>query len=205
MRRYGRLGALGSSAAAVGVVAIALLSLGSAAFAQTAPPNPAALTGMKAPSLSGPNLAGKGQVDLTKYLGKPVVVVFWLNTCPHCQRDLPKINAYQQRLGKHAQIISAAMSSSMRGRKGFETPQAAIKTMHLTIPTVLYSSNAALNAPPGQWSVSSTPTAYVIDRAGTIRVVLQPDGNGEVTVKAINGALAEIDCGCALKSGPGVP
>ncbi|HEV2311145.1 MAG TPA: TlpA disulfide reductase family protein [Acidimicrobiia bacterium] len=162
---------------------------------------------MKAPPLSGRNIAGSGQVDLASYVGKkPVVVVFWLNTCPHCRRDLPKINAYQQKLGKQAQIIGAALTPALSAApKGFETPAAVIKRLHLTMPTVLYDSHAALNPAPGEWAVAQTPTAYVISSTGTISAVLQPDpSTGEVTVKAINRALAATDCGCALRSGPGV-
>lgn len=170
------------------------------------PPDPTVLVGLKAPPLVGPNLTGPGQVDLSSYVGKkPVVVVFWLNTCPHCRRDLPKINAYQRRLGTQAQIISVGLNMpGASGPRGFETPKAAIKTWHLTVPTMLYDANAALNPAPGEWRVAQTPTAYVIDRAGTVNTVLQPDSNGEVTVNEINRALAATDCGCALRSGPGV-
>ena len=166
-------------------------------------PDPSVLVGAKAPPLAGPNIAGPGQVDLAKYHGKPVVVVFWLNTCPHCRRDLPKINAYQRKLGKQAQIISAALNRpDVAGPKGFETPAAAVKTLRLTIPTVRYDSAAALNPAPGGWAVAQTPTVYIVDQAGLITTVLQPDSNGEVTVTEINRALAATDCGCALRSGP---
>ena len=196
-------GALGA-----GLLAALVMAGGDVAQAQTGPPtpDPSALVGAKAPPLSGPNLTGSGQVDLSSYIGKkPVVVVFWLNTCPHCRRDLPKINAYQRSLGRRAQIIGAALSPALApAPKGFETPAAVIKRLHLTMPTVLYDSNAALHPAPGEWSVAQTPTAYVISSTGTIAAVLQPDASGQVTVKEINRALAATDCGCALRSGPGV-
>ena len=198
----------------VSVAAILLttgLAFSEQAQAQTgngSPPDPSVLVGAKAPPLAGPNIAGSGQVDLSRYLGKPVVVVFWLNTCPHCRRDLPKINAYQRKLGKQVQIIGVALNwtDGTRGPKGFETPAAAIKTLHLTMPTVLYDATAALNPAPGQWAVRETPTAYVISPGGAITAVLRADLNssGEVTASDINRALAQTNCGCALKSGPGV-
>ena len=204
MRTSGRL-PVRVFGAGVGALLLTLaMTLPEHAHAQTgSTPDPSVLVGAKAPPLAGPNIAGPGQVDLAKYHGKPVVVVFWLNTCPHCRRDLPKIDAYQRKLGKQAQIIGAALNRpDVRGPKGFETPAAAVKTMHLTIPTVLYDSDAALNPSPGEWSVAQTPTAYIVDQAGLITSVLQPDSNGEVTVSEINRALAATDCGCALRSGP---
>ena len=34
------------------------------------------------------NLTGSGTLDLASSTGKPTAVVFWLNTCPHCQEAL---------------------------------------------------------------------------------------------------------------------
>jgi thiol-disulfide isomerase/thioredoxin len=204
MRTSGRL-AVRVVGAGVGALLLTLVTtLAEHAQAQTGgAPDPTVLVGAKAPSLTGPNIAGPGQVDLAKYGGKPVVVVFWLNTCPHCRRDLPKINAYQRKLGRQAQIVSVALNRpDVRGPKGFETPAAAVKTLRLTIPTVLYEGAVALNPAPGEWAVAQTPTVYIVDRAGLITTVLQPDSNGEVTVNEINRALAATDCGCALRSGP---
>jgi hypothetical protein len=91
--------------------------------------------------------------------------------------------------------------------KGFATPAAAIKTLHLTMPTVLYDATAALNPAPGQWAVRETPTVYVINPGGVITTVLQAnlESSGDIPVSQINRALAQTNCGCALKSGPGVP
>jgi thiol-disulfide isomerase/thioredoxin len=206
-RRFAFLSVTIGVAVLVGLVG----TVGGSAMAQegsgpAATPNPTSLVGSPAPPLSGRNLTGSGNVNLASYRGKPVVVVFWLNTCPHCRRDLPKLNAYQRKLGKHAQIITAAIKNpTAAGPKGFETLAAAVKTLRLTVPTVAYDANAALNPAPGQWVVAATPTAYIISAQGVITAVLQPDTTGNVTVSEVNTGLAATNCGCALRSGPGVP
>ncbi len=44
-----------------------------------------------APAFSLPETGG-GQVDLTSYAGRPVLLVFWTMSCPICQRELPMLN-----------------------------------------------------------------------------------------------------------------
>jgi thiol-disulfide isomerase/thioredoxin len=163
-----------------------------AAFAQSAngsaAANPNVLVGLKPPPLSGPNLAGSGRANLNSYVGKPIVVVFWLNTCPHCRRDLPKINDYQRKLGKRAQIISVAINRpNVKGPKGFETPAVAAKKLRLTIPTIPFDAATLLS-----------PTAFIISSHGVITSVLEPDNRGDVTVSEIQRGLAEAGCGCTI-------
>jgi thiol-disulfide isomerase/thioredoxin len=174
-----------------------------AAFAQSAngsaAANPNVLVGLKPPPLSGPNLAGSGRANLNSYVGKPIVVVFWLNTCPHCRRDLPKINDYQRKLGKRAQIISVAINRpNVKGPKGFETPAVAAKKLRLTIPTIPFDAATLLSPSPNQWQVAQTPTAFIISSHGVITSVLEPDNRGDVTVSEIQRGLAEAGCGCTI-------
>ena len=82
--------------------------------------------------------------------------------------------------------MTAAIDAGIRGPKGFATPAAAAKTLHLTMPTILVANDVALN----QWHVAATPTAYIIDSEGLITQVIQPD-NTKTLADEINTALAE--------------
>lgn len=130
--------------------------------------DPNSLIGSNAPALSGKNLTGKGTLDLSSIITRPTAVVFWLNSCPHCRKAMPDVNRLGKKIGPNAQIVSVAINAGHKGPKGYETPKAAAKTMHLTIPTIL--------APESQtraWQVASTPTAFILDSNGVITQVIE--------------------------------
>ena len=131
-------------------------------------PDPNTLIGSNAPALSGKNLTGKGTLDLSSLVTRPTAVVFWLNSCPHCRKTMPDVNSLGKKIGAHAQIVSAAINAGLKGPKGYETPKAAAKTMHLTIPTILVSKAQAT-----AWNVGMTPTAYILDSNGVITQVIE--------------------------------
>jgi len=129
---------------------------------------PATLIGKPAPALSGPNLLATGTLDLAPMVTKPTAVVFWLNSCPHCQREMPKLERLATALAPDAQIISASIDAGFDGPKGYETPTAAAKSMHLTMPTILASELQA-----DTWQIKSTPTAFILDAHGKVTAVIQ--------------------------------
>ena len=148
--------------------------------------DPTTLIGVKAPSLSGKSLGGgKGTLTLAPMLGKPTAVVFWLNTCPHCIEALPEVNRLRSTVSPAAQIVTASIDAGLKGPKGYSTPAAAAKTMHLRVPTILVSDAAAKE----RWRVAGTPTAFIIDSSGVITQVLQGDDDSSLA-DAIRQALA---------------
>jgi thiol-disulfide isomerase/thioredoxin len=119
------------------------------------------------PTLIGKNLIGTEPFDLTALRGRPVAVVFWLNTCPHCQAVMPGVNKLGEDVSPEAVVVAAAIDAGLRGGKGYQTPAAATKTMRLTIPTALIASSAA-----DQWQVAGTPTGFVLDANGVVTAVV---------------------------------
>jgi len=87
---------------------------------------------------------------------------------------------------ENGQVVTAAIDAHQRGPKGFETPSAAVKTLHLRLPTILVANDVAQT----QWRVASTPTAYVIDSSGNITQVLQSADN---LARSIKDALARTN------------
>jgi thiol-disulfide isomerase/thioredoxin len=148
---------------------------------------PTALIGSTPPPTTGKNLTGGGILSLSTLLGKPTAVVFWLNSCPHCQEALPAINRLPSSL-KGSQVVTAAIDAGIKGPKGFETPVAAVKTLRLKVPTILVANNVAQN----EWHVARTPTAYIIDSGGVITQVLQPK-SAQSLAGDIKHALAETN------------
>ena len=122
------------------------------------------------PTLSGKNLIGAEPFDVTAMRGTPVAVVFWLNTCPHCQSVMPKVNRLGENVSPDSVVVAAAIDAGLRGEKGYQTPAAATKTMRLTIPTVLVASAAA-----DEWQVAGTPTGFVLDANGKVIAVVAAD------------------------------
>ena len=92
---------------------------------------PSDLIGMKAPSLSGTNLAGGGQASLATTAGKPTLVVFWLNVCTDCQKAMPEIQALATKLSGKANALSVAIDDPKNGKgeKGYETPADFVRTV----------------------------------------------------------------------------
>jgi thiol-disulfide isomerase/thioredoxin len=119
------------------------------------------------PTLTGKNVIGAEPFDVTALRGAPVAVVFWLNTCPHCQAVMPDVNKLGEDVSPEAVVVAAAIDAGLRGGKGYQTPAAATKTMRLTIPTVLIPSAAA-----DEWQVAGTPTGFVLDANGVVTAVV---------------------------------
>ena len=59
------------------------------------------LDGRAAPDISfSDGLNGGAGARLSAYKGRPVLVMFWLRDCPHCRRELPRIQQLHDQWGK---------------------------------------------------------------------------------------------------------
>ena len=140
-------------------------------------PDPRGLIGMTPPSLSGPNITGVGETGIESFAGKPMAIVFWLNTCPNCRETMPHLDALQIKLGSTAQILSVAIHDAGQDGdrdRGFETPTAAARTMNLHIPTIIEERAKA----DSDWRLAHLPTTFVLDSRHTIVDVIQTDASG---------------------------
>lgn len=62
------------------------------------------------PTDTVPMLNGKGQIDLSKYKGKVVIVDFWASWCEPCKIELPALNALNKKWkGKDVVIIGISL------------------------------------------------------------------------------------------------
>ncbi len=126
--------------------------------------------GLPAPALTGAALDGSGDVGLNELLGKPTVVVFWSPPCPHCQEEMPKIQALADQLGSKANFMSAAIEPpDIPGSPGYETAALAAATMKLALPSVAITRDDA----DATWRPESFPTAYFLDKDHKVVEVIQ--------------------------------
>lgn len=126
--------------------------------------------GTSAPALAGAALDGSGEVDLDSLVGKPTVVVFWSPPCPHCQEQMPQIDALATGLGAKANFMSAAIEfPDVEAPPGYRSAKEAAATMELTMPSVAISRDDADAA----WRPEAFPTAYVLDKDHNVIEVIQ--------------------------------
>lgn len=161
----------------VGLVACGGDGGGETSTAGAVPADPRQLIGTMPPPLSGSNITGDGDTGIERFAGKPMAIVFWVNTCPTCQATMPHVDALQAKLGSAAQIFSVAIHDPVadgEGDPGFETPTAAASTMNLHIPTIVQERARA----DSDWRLAHLPTAFVLNAGHTIVDVVQTDASG---------------------------
>jgi len=132
------------------------------------------LVGSQAPALSGADLTGTGITDLASLTGKPTAVVFWLNTCPHCQKELPAVEKAWPPLAGIANILTVGMlNPDVPGQPPYETPQAFVAATGLTLPTIEYDARDAVE----NWGLQGVPAIFILDSDHVIQAVYLGEGH----------------------------
>jgi thiol-disulfide isomerase/thioredoxin len=57
--------------------------------------------------------AAGGQLDLTTYRGRPVLVNFWATWCPPCRKEIPDLVTLQRNWGDTVQIVGVDLSEPL--------------------------------------------------------------------------------------------
>ena len=154
-RRRARARAHTAGAARIAVVALALAAgacgHGSSATAR-------AEVGKRAPTFVAPRIVGPGDVRLTDYRGKPVLLNFFASWCEPCRDELPLL----QRTAADGRIAVVAVlfnDSTANARK-------FLQQIHVTLPAVDDDGSIArayrVAFKPG------LPMSYLISRDGVV-------------------------------------
>jgi peroxiredoxin len=158
-------------------VAAASLALGASLLAGC---NPAAasdagtLIGSSAPALSGPDLTGAGVTELDALRGKPTAVVFWLNTCPHCQNEMPRIEAAWPEIAAYGNMLTVGLQNpDVEASPPYETTRSFVDAAGLTLPTIEYDPRQAVE----DWGLEGVPAIFVLDRDHIVRAVYLGEGH----------------------------
>jgi len=166
-------GSIGVFAAAA--IAVSLLTSSSSA----APPAPAA------PGFSVAALDGSGQVSLSQYQGKPVIVNFWASWCGPCQQETPLLASWYKH--EHGQIALIGLDEN-------DSPASkALAFAHAKGVTYPLGSDP-LTTVTGPYGVDALPQTFFLNAQHRI-------------VEHVLGAMTEADLaqGVSLMNASGTP
>jgi len=137
---------------------------------------PAAQVNRPAPDFTLPSLNG-GDVRLSDYRGKIVLVNFWYTNCAPCREETPALQAIFQKLAEQGlQIIGVNVRGNERkGPDGDEDIRKFTTANGVTYPIALDTDGQA----DRDYRVYTLPTSFVIDRSGNVRYLLFSAVTGE--------------------------
>lgn len=103
-----------------------------------------------------------GEVRLSDYSGKPVVLNFWASWCGPCKREMPEFQAAFEELGEEISFLMVNMTDG--SRETADTAAAFVEEAGYTFP-VYYDRDMDAASAYGAYSL---PTTYFIDAEGFV-------------------------------------
>ena len=147
---------LGAQALAVMGVGILASVLGWNLTHQTPPPK----VGAPAPLFSLPHLTGEGNLSLSSFRGKTVVLNFFASWCAPCKREAPDLEAVWRRYRKDGLVVLGVDSGDTRG-----SARAFLSAHGVTYP-IAFDPEEKLAL--GAYALPGMPVTYVVNSAGRI-------------------------------------
>jgi len=117
-------------------------------------PRPAAAQGFTLPDLA------EGEIRLSDYAGKVVILNFWATWCAPCREEMPQLEALWQRYQKQGLVVLAVSEDRGRTKK----VRKFIAKRGFTFPVALDRKSKIGRA----YRVSGLPASALIDRHGNV-------------------------------------
>ncbi len=135
------------------------------------------------PLLKLPDLDGN-MVDLKAFLGRVVVVNFWIWWCPSCKRELQELQWLWQ-AHPHDQLMVLGVHVGGRTEKA----RAFVRKADISFPILMDRRNAVAH----RWGVTRYPMTVILDRKGLARYVVygSRQWNDEEARRVIDGLLGQ--------------
>jgi peroxiredoxin len=137
--------------------------------------------GKRAPDFTLTSTDGT-QYTLSQFLGRKVLLNFWLDGCPACELEMPLI---QTAFDKYGRDQLAILAVNVRGDT--DKVKYYVANERLLFPVLLDSEGAV----DGVYKGPAFPTSYFIDSTGVIREIKSERFQ---TLSEIDDALAKLDC-----------
>ena len=150
-------------------------------LAAAAPPK----TGDAAPDYVAIDLEGR-PISLETYRGKVVVISFWASWCPPCRKELPILEAIQEKAGGHLMQVIAVNTESL---DTFRKLARALGQFEILLAHDAGKKNSEL------YGVAGIPHMVIVDRRGRIVRVNRGYRESELDriIDDVNQALLAVD------------
>lgn len=127
------------------------------------------------------NLNG-GEVKLSDYKGKPVVLNFWASWCGPCKNEMPNFQKALEEYGSKVQFLMVNLTDGQRESK--EDAKSFIDEQGYTFP-VFYDT---MSEAQKQYSIVSIPQTYFINAEGKVAAYCQ----GAISDAKLKSGIEEI-------------
>jgi cytochrome c biogenesis protein CcmG/thiol:disulfide interchange protein DsbE len=157
--------AMAAGGALVGLLVIALVWVWSGQTAEPGLP-PVAKISKPAPDAVLTSLTG-GELRLSDYRGKVVLVNFWYTGCEPCREETPALQAAYQKLADQGLVILGVnvRGNERRGPEGVADVKSFVERYSVTYPIGFDEQGEVERA----FQVYVLPTSFMIDQSGMIQ------------------------------------
>ncbi len=150
-----------------------------------------ALIGKPAPEFSKRDLSGILR-SINSYSGRNLILVFWTPSCPHCTRELPRLQQFidSENGNPNTEILAITGATKDDDVKSF------FKSENIRFPVLMDEDRSLFSL----YSVSAVPIIYIINRKGI--VIEELSGEHPWIGEVLSSILSALDADTILCGHP---
>ncbi len=130
------------------------------------------LVGKPAPEFAAEAVTGEGPKSVKEASGKVTIIDFWATYCGPCKKSFPKYQELVDQFGGDLSVIAVSVDEEDTDKAKLEE---FVKATGVKFSIVWDKNKSAAKA----YSPPKMPTAFVVDKTGTIRHIHAGYGEGE--------------------------